>query len=107
VWAYDLSPDGEISNKRLLIKFDDYGMDGMRTDILGNLYITRHGKGTVVKVSTNGEILEEIQTIGKTPSNIAFGGEDGRTAFVTLQDNGNIEYFRVEDPGRAWKMHSK
>src|SRR5690606_4701294 len=47
VWAYDLSPEGEISNKRLLIKFEDFGMDGMRTDTAGNLYITRHGKGTV------------------------------------------------------------
>lgn len=103
VWAYDLSSEGDISNKRLLIKFDDYGMDGMRTDTKGNLYITRHGKGTVVKVSPQGEILEEISLKGKTPSNIAFGGEDGRTAFVTLQDNGNIERFRVPDPGREFK----
>lgn len=107
VWAYDLSPEGEISNKRLLIKFDDFGMDGMRTDTAGNLYITRHGKGTVVKLSPEGEVLEEISMIGKTPSNIAFGGKDGRTAFVTLQDNGNIEYFRVEDPGRAWNLRNR
>ena len=44
VWAYDLARDGEISNKRLLIQFADFGMDGMRCDIDGNLYITRHGK---------------------------------------------------------------
>ena len=107
VWAYDLSPEGEISNKRLLIQFEDYGMDGMRTDVAGNLYITRHGKGTVVKLSPEGEVLEEIDVMGKTPSNIAFGGEDGRTAYITLQDNGNIEYFRVPDAGRAWEMFSK
>ena len=104
VWAYDLSPEGEISNKRLLIQFEDYGMDGMRTDVAGNLYITRHGKGTVVKLSPEGEVLEEIEVMGKTPSNIAFGGEDGRTAYITLQDNGNIEYFQVPDAGRAWEM---
>ena len=107
VWAYDLSPEGEISNKRLLIKFEDFGMDGMRTDTSGNLYITRHGKGTVVKVSPEGIVLEEIVAIGKTPSNIAFGGEDGRTAFITLQDNGNIEFFQVEEPGREWKLTSR
>src|SRR5665213_2557107 len=27
VWAYDLSQKGEISNKRLLIEFADFGMD--------------------------------------------------------------------------------
>jgi gluconolactonase len=104
VWAYDLSPSGTISNKRLLIGFDDFGMDGMRCDVDGNLYITRYGKGIVAKVSSKGELLKEITLLGKNPSNIAFGGPDGRTAYVTLQDHGNIESFRVETPGREWKM---
>jgi sugar lactone lactonase YvrE len=104
VWAYDLSTDGNISNKRLLIEFPDFGMDGMRCDTDGNLYITRHGKGTVVKVSPAGKILREITLLGKKPSNIAFGGKDGRTAYVTLQDSGNIERFLVDEPGREWKL---
>jgi len=104
VWAYDLSSDGSVSNKRLLIEFPDFGMDGMRCDIDGNLYITRHGKGVVAKVSSKGRLLKEIILQGKKPSNIAFGGPDGRTAYVTLQDRGNIETFRVEAPGREWKM---
>jgi len=103
VWIYDLSETGEISNKRLLIEFDDYGMDGMRTDVTGNLYITRYGKGTVIKVSPEGKILREILLSGEKPSNIAFGGSDGKTAFVTLQDTGNIDYFRVDVPGREFK----
>lgn len=104
VWAYDLSGDGKISNKRLLIQFPDFGMDGMRCDTKGNLYICRHGKGTVAKVSPDGQLLTEITLLGKLPSNIAFGGKDGRTAFVTLQDQQNIESFRVDLPGREWKM---
>src|SRR5687767_6232257 len=107
VWAYDLNPGGEIRNKRLLIHFPDFGMDGMRCDSEGNLYITRYGKGTVVKVSPSGKILQEIALIGKSPSNIAFGGKDGCTAYVTLQDQGNIEVFRVDKPGREWKMNKK
>jgi len=104
VWAYDLSPGGLVSNKRLLIEFPDFGMDGMRCDVDGNLYIARHGKGVVAKVSSKGQLLKEIILQGKKPSNIAFGGPDGRTAYVTLQDRGNIETFRVEAPGREWKM---
>ncbi|HEV8505531.1 MAG TPA: SMP-30/gluconolactonase/LRE family protein, partial [Chitinophagaceae bacterium] len=80
------------------------GMDGMRCDADGNLYITRHGKGVVAKVSSKGQLLKEILLVGKKPSNIAFGGPDGKTAYVTLQDRGNIETFRVEAPGREWKM---
>ncbi len=107
VWAYDLSTGGAISNKRLLIEFPDFGMDGMRCDTKGNLYITRHGKGTVAKVSPAGKLIREITLIGKKPSNIAFGGKDGRTAYVTVQDQGNLETFRVDAPGREWAMRQK
>ena len=107
VWAYDLSPSGDISGKRPLISFPDFGMDGMRCDVRGNIYITRYGKGTVAMVSPNGELLREIQLKGKKPSNITFGGEDGKTCYVTLQDRGNIESFRVEYPGREWKLRQK
>ena len=104
VWAYDLSPDGEISNKRLLIQFPNFNMDGMRCDVEGNLYITRHGKGTVAKLSPEGEVLLEVQLTGKLCSNIAFGGTDGRTCYVTMADRGNVEVFRADLPGRSWQL---
>jgi gluconolactonase len=107
VWVYDLSPAGEVSNKRLLIEFPDFGMDGMRCDAQGALYIARFGKGTVVKVSPAGTVLQEIKLMGERPTNIAFGGKDGRTAYVTLQDKGNLETFRVDAPGREWVMQAK
>ena len=104
VWAYDLSPKGEISNKRLLIQFPDFNMDGMRCDIEGNLYITRHGKGTVAKLSPAGEVLLEVQLTGQLCTNIAFGGTDGRTCYVTMADRGNVEVFRADLPGRSWQL---
>jgi sugar lactone lactonase YvrE len=104
VWAYDLSPRGEISNKRLLIQFPDSSLDGMRCDAEGNLYITRYDKDTVVKVSPKGAILEEVQLTGKRPSNITFGGPDGRTCYVAMADQGNIEVFRSDTPGRCWQL---
>jgi len=107
VWAYDLSPEGDIKNKRLFVEFSDFGMDGMRCDIQGNLYIARFGKGVVVKISPKGQVLKEIELKGKRPTNVAFGGKDGRTMYVTLQDQGNLESFRVDIPGREWKMQRK
>lgn len=104
VWKYDLSSDGEISNKSLLIQFPDFGMDGMRCDIDGNLYITRHGKGTIAKLSPSGDVLLEVELTGKSCTNIAFGGTDGRTCYVTIADRGNVEVFRVDKPGRSWQM---
>ena len=107
VWTYDLSPNGEASNKQLLIQFPDFGMDGMRCDIEGNLYVTRHGKGTIAKLSPDGEVLLEVELAGKNCTNIAFGGPDGCTCYVTMADRGNVEVFRADKPGRSWKLFQR
>ncbi|UVI31564.1 SMP-30/gluconolactonase/LRE family protein [Paenibacillus spongiae] len=104
IWAYDLDADKRISNKRLLIAFDDYSLDGMRCDMDGNLYVTRHGKGVVAKISPQGEVLHEIQLEGTDCTNVCFGGPDGKQCYVTVADRGGVQTFRVERPGRCWGM---
>ncbi len=101
VWSFDLT--AEKPEKKLFKEFPDFGFDGMRCDIDGNLYITRHGKGTVVKVSPTGKELQEIDVLGKKPSNLCFGGEDGRTVYVTEVEHTRLVKFRVDKPGLAWK----
>ncbi len=103
VWVFDIRLDGSLAGKRLFKEFPDHGFDGMRCDVNGNLYITRYGKGTVVKVSPRGWILREIHVLGARPSNICFGGHDGRTAYVTEVENTRLVSFRVDKPGLAWK----
>jgi sugar lactone lactonase YvrE len=103
VWQYDINPDGSLSNKSKFLTFDDFGMDGMRCDLAGNLYITRYGKGTVVVVSPDKKIIKEIQLKGKKPSNLTFGGQNGKTCFVTMADRGCFEKFVALNPGAVWK----
>jgi len=103
VWAFDIAEDGSLKNKKLLKKFEDHGFDGMRCDVDGDLYITRHGKGTVVKLSPKGEILKEIDVLGTMPSNLCFGGPDGRTVYVTEVQKQRLVSFRVDKPGLAWQ----
>ena len=100
VWVYDLDQAGRISNKRRLIAFTDAGLDGMRCDRDGNLYIARYDAGLVVVVSPQGQLLHTVQLKGRKPTNLAFGGTDGRQVYVTLQDRGAIETFYSEIPGR-------
>ncbi|WP_433852430.1 SMP-30/gluconolactonase/LRE family protein [Stenotrophomonas nitritireducens] len=102
VWVYDRDADGALSNKRLLIRFDAHGMDGMRCDADGNLYIARYDAGVVAIVSPDGELLREVPLKGRKPTNVAFGGADGRQVFVTLQDRGAVETFRTDRPGREY-----
>ncbi len=103
IWAFRLDGDGGLSDKREVIRFADHGLDGMRADVDGNLYVTRYDKGTVVKLSPDGTILREIDVLGARPSNLCLGGTDGRTAYVTEVEHRRLVQFRVDRPGLAWQ----
>ncbi len=102
IWVFDVTTKGDIANKRLFYEFTDYGMDGMKCDKLGNLYVTRHGKGTIAILSPDGKLIREVQMKGKATSNITFGGPDGKSCFVTLQDRKCVEVFESEIAGRRY-----
>lgn len=104
IWVYDLTPTFEIMNKELFIEFPDFGLDGMRCDISGNVYVTRYGKGTVVKLSPNGDVLTEISLLGEKCTNLTFGGPVGKTCYVTVSESGSIETFQTDLPGRCWAL---
>lgn len=103
IWAFSIAADGSLADKRLFQEFPDHGMDGMRCDADGNLYVTRHGKGTVVKLSPRGDVLQEVNVLGAHPSNLCFGGRDGRTVYVTEVDHRRLVQFRVDRPGLSWQ----
>ncbi len=104
IWVYDIMENRELANKRLFKEFTDFGMDGMRCDAEGNLYVARFDKGTVVILSPKGKVKREVVLKGKRPTNIAFGGKEGKTVYVTVADRGCIEAFEVDIPGRSQEM---
>ena len=106
VWSFPIREDGTLGDKKLLKQFPDHGFDGMRCDAAGNLYITRHGKGTVVVLTPEGKELREIDVLGKNPTNLCFGGSDGRTVYVTEVEHTRVVQFRADQPGLAWKRWS-
>lgn len=103
IWAFAIGADGTLSDKRLLHRFEDHGMDGMRVDVDGNLYVSRFGKGTIAKLAPNGALLREIKLPGDRPSNLCFGGPDGRTVYVTEVEHQRLLQFRVDRPGLEWQ----
>jgi sugar lactone lactonase YvrE len=105
IWAYRV--DGaKLVAPRLVKKFPDFSLDGLRTDIDGELYVARILKGTVAVLSPDGKIMREIPLRAKEPTNLAFGGPDGKTVFVTQRQGGFIEAFRINRPGREYCLQS-
>ena len=76
-YAYDIQPDGSLTNKRLRCEL---GSDGMTLDVEGNLYLT--GKGVIVFDKT-GKKIEQIDVPERWTANVSFGGKDHKTLFIT------------------------
>ena len=90
IWVYQLDAAATPSQKKLLIEFPDFGLDGMRTDSAGNLYVARYGKGVIAKINPAGELLAEIAVNGKFPTNVSFDPTE-QWLYVTMQQRGAIE----------------
>jgi signal peptidase len=99
IWSYRI--DGaRLSAPKLVKKFDDFSIDGIRTDTSGRLFVARILKGTIAVLSPAGTLEREIRLGAKEPTNLAFGGADGKTIFVTQRQGGLIESFRTDRTGR-------
>jgi gluconolactonase len=104
IWKYDLDAHGNIGNKKLFYQFHKFLLDGMRCDVNGNLFVTRYEGSSITLLSPTGEHIRDIALLGANCTNIAFGGEDGCTCFVTVADKGHVEMFRADVPGRSWNL---
>jgi gluconolactonase len=92
-FAYDIAPDGRLTNKRL---FCEFGSDGMTIDSEGNVYLTT---GRAVQVfDKNGERIETI-TPAEVPANVVFGGKDRQTLFITARTGFYAVKTRVKGVG--------
>ena len=101
IWSYRIDGTRLVAPK-LVKRFDDFDIDGLRTDTAGNLFAARILKGTIAVLTPGGKLIREIPLNGKEPTNLAFGGNDGKTVFVTQRQGGFVESFRTDRPGREY-----
>ncbi len=88
----------------MIFHFKGFEIDGLKVDAKENIYVARITKGTIAKISSEGKLVQEIAVTGKDPTNLVFGGVDGKTVYVTQRSGGFIESFRVDIPGRTWSQ---
>jgi gluconolactonase len=93
IWTYDLQSPGAARNKRIFAKLSgDHrgGPDGIDLDIEGNLLAANWGGSMLEAFGRDGKLLEQIHTPFAQPSNLHFGGDDGRTLWVTEHTNNAV-----------------
>jgi signal peptidase len=101
IWSYRID-GGRLLSPRLVKRFADFNIDGLRTDTSGNLYVARILRGTIAVLTPAGMLTREIELKAKEPTNLAFGGIDGKTVFATQRQGGFIESFRTDRAGREF-----
>ncbi len=75
------------------------GPDGMAFGEDGRLYVAVFGQGDVTVLSSEGEVVDRLRTAGKLPTNVAFGLPGDKKIYVTEDEIGHIEVFKVNTEG--------
>lgn len=101
--AYPIMPNGITGIGRVFFNPDtpnSQDPDGMTLDESGNFYLT--GRGGVWVVRPDGEALGMIP-VTEFCSNVSFGGDDGRTLFITCDK----KLYQLDMRVRGFQFHQK
>jgi gluconolactonase len=97
IWAFEIHADGSLGKQRLVYDFGKgRGGDGMRVDMKGNIWVAAgilHPRGNagetldvptgVYVISPAGKLLGRIPIPEDLITNVAFGGPERKTLYVT------------------------
>jgi gluconolactonase len=82
------------------------GPDGLALDSEGRLAIAHVGMGSVWVVDRLGEPVYRVRTCADLhTTNVAFGGPEGKTLFITESGSGSILKAELDVPGKPMFSH--
>jgi gluconolactonase len=114
LWRYSLWEDGTVDRAKRTLLYDwglTRGADGLKQDVQGRLYVAagltvphprmpdRHKPGGVYVLSPEGQLLDFLPVPRDQVTNLAFGGDDLKTLYITA--GGNLYSIRTTTAGRV------
>ncbi len=105
VWRVPMNPDGTLGRVGTFLQLSGgMGPDGMAMDDSGNLVLAHVGFGSLWQFSPIGRPIAEIPCdIGPHVTNMAYGGPDRKTLYITAPDT--VLTAQMETPGRLLFSH--
>lgn len=106
--AFDVNPDGSLSNRRVWADLGEVTPDGICLDAEGAIWIADSGSAQAVRVAEGGEVLSTVKTSQRCFA-VALGGENGKTLYcctapssvaaeLLVARKGKIEQVEVDVP---------
>lgn len=108
VWHLALMNDGGVTAVGNMLQFSGGGIgpDGLALTADGGLTVAQPGMGAVWIFSRRGEPLYRVNSCGSDlVTNIAFGGDDMRSLYMTDSGLGQVLVARVPVAGRVMHSH--
>lgn len=108
VWRLPGASEGSTTKVGIFVQMSGGpgGPDGMALDEEGNLAVAHFGLGCVWLFSPHGEPLYRINSCrGRLTTNMAYGGKDRRTLFITESETGTILKAEMPVPGKRMYSH--
>jgi len=103
IWRMPFRQDGSINRVGLFAQLvGGMGPDGLAVDTEGNLVIAHAGLGTVWLFSAQGLPIHKLPACDHSPltTNIAYGGPDNKSLYITESESGSILIADMPEPGR-------
>ena len=103
LWAYAIASPGALDGnvpRRMLAQRPDFHMfDSLAVDASGNVCVATLITGGITSHSPDGSVVEFFAMPDVLTTNIAFGGEDLQTAYITLSSTGKLIKATWPTPG--------
>ncbi len=100
LWAFDVEAPGKLGPPRHLYRPGGFTyFDSLAVEANGNICVATLGEGGISVVSPEGALVEFVAIPDFFCTNIAFGGPDMRTAWVTMSGSGQLARLQWPRPG--------
>lgn len=109
LWAYELSAPGTVRPSDAIYRNErgkpiaglgGYQMfDSLAVEAGGNICVATLISGCISVIAPDGKLVEQVETGDRVTTNIAFGGPELKTAYITLSGKGQLIAMDWPRPG--------
>jgi len=109
LWAFDLSAPGTVKPRDVIYRGErgkpiaglgGYQMfDSLAVEACGNICVATLISGCISVIAPDGGLVEQVPTGDRVTTNIAFGGPELKTAYITLSGKGELVAMDWARPG--------
>lgn len=100
LWAFDIGQSGEVVPREVIYRGEmgrplaglgGYQMfDSLAVEASGNICVATLISGCISVIAPDGKLVEQVPTGDNVTTNIAFGGPELKTAYITLSGKGEL-----------------